>query len=75
MTASDNGLKLLYTAEEAGQVLGASRATIYRMIREGDLRAVISHGRRRIHRLDLEAYAQELRQMQSDPALRVRRGR
>lgn len=55
---------IAYTYSEAGAVLSVSERTIRRLVEEGRLRAIPVGGPRtpRIHRDDLVAYAQSLRQ-------------
>ncbi len=57
---------IAYTYAEAGAVLSVSERTIRRLVEEGRLRAITVAGERsrRIHRSDLEAYAESLRHPQ-----------
>ncbi|HEV2069473.1 MAG TPA: helix-turn-helix domain-containing protein [Acidimicrobiales bacterium] len=57
---------IAFTYEEAGAVLSVSARTIRRLVEEGRLRAITVGGPRtpRIHRSDLEAYAESLRHPQ-----------
>ncbi|MGK5547241.1 helix-turn-helix domain-containing protein [Streptomyces sp. URMC 127] len=53
--------QLLYTVEDATVVLRLGRSTVYKLMAAGVIKYVM-HGRaRRIHRVDLEAYAAGLR--------------
>jgi len=54
---------------EAGQVLGLSMSTVWRMIRKGDLPSVKRGGRRLIPRVALDARVR-LRQSEAVPPLR-----
>lgn len=60
---------LLYSLMAAGQVLSLSEQSVRRLIQARELRAVTVRGRLRIHRDDLEAYAQSLRDQQVDYTL------
>lgn len=57
---------LLYSLSAAGQVLDLSETTVRVLIRERQLRAVQVRGRLKVHRADLEAYAESLRDTQND---------
>jgi excisionase family DNA binding protein len=51
---------LLFTAEEAAEVLKISRCKIYDLLRNQDLRSVKIGGSRRIPRASLEEYVARL---------------
>lgn len=57
---------LLYTLAAAGQALGISEGSVRKEIEAGHLRAVVLRGRRKVHRDDLEAFAEGLRREQND---------
>lgn len=51
---------LLYTAEEAAELLKISRCKVYDLLRNQDLRSVKIGGSRRIPRASLEEYVARL---------------
>jgi excisionase family DNA binding protein len=53
-------VKLLLTPEEAAELLGVGRTTLYDLIRTKELRSVQIGRLRRIKRTDLETYAEQL---------------
>lgn len=53
--------KLLYTPEEAAEVLGMSRTRLYRLINSGEVESVKIGGLRRIPVAALERFVQSLR--------------
>lgn len=57
---------VLYSLAAAGQALAISEESVRREVRAGHLRAVLLLGRLKVHRDDLEAYAQRLREEQND---------
>ncbi len=54
--------KLLLTAQEAGQLLGISRAKIYTLIMSAEIESVTIGKSRRIPRDAVSAYVEHLRQ-------------
>lgn len=64
---------LLYTPEEAADVLRLSRTEIYRLIRVGELESVRIGARRRLPAQALNEYVDRLRDMQARPSTRIRR--
>ncbi|MGP4014016.1 helix-turn-helix domain-containing protein [Streptomyces sp. 4N124] len=52
--------RLLYTPEEAAEVLSYGRSTVYELMAEGSLKYVKRGRSRRIRRSDLEAYVNGL---------------
>ena len=50
-------LPLLLNQSEAGRLLGISRVTIYRMIKDGEIHPVIVHGSTKINRKEIEIIA------------------
>ncbi|MGI5455890.1 helix-turn-helix domain-containing protein [Streptomyces sp. CA-249302] len=52
--------RLLYTPEEAAEVLSFGRSTVYELMAEGVLKYVKRGRSRRIRRADLEAYVNGL---------------
>lgn len=55
--------KLLLTAEEAGEVLGLSRTTVYALMATGALRSVKIGGARRVPATVLREYVDRLLEM------------
>ncbi|WP_413757769.1 helix-turn-helix domain-containing protein [Streptomyces sp. MMBL 11-3] len=53
--------RLLYTPEEAAEVLSYGRSTVYELMAEGALKHVKRGRSRRIRRSDLEAYVNGLK--------------
>ncbi len=53
--------RLLLTVEEAGQLLGVGRTTVYQLIGDGEIRTVKIGRSRRVARCDLEAFVEQLR--------------
>lgn len=53
---------MLLTPAEAADVLGVSRATLYRLMREGRITSVMIGRARRIEHAELERYVHELRE-------------
>lgn len=53
--------KLLYTPDEAAEVLGMSRTRLYRLINSGEVESVKIGGLRRIPVAALERFVQSLR--------------
>lgn len=60
MQASTGEAPLLYTAEQTAQQLGISRATVYDLLRRGELASVRIRNSRRIPRSALEDYIASL---------------
>ena len=52
--------QVLVTAEQAAQLLGVGRTTVYKLINEGDLRSVTIGRCRRISARDLESFVEAL---------------
>ncbi len=48
--------RLAYSVEEAGQMIGISRRTIYELIRSGQLVSIKIGSRRLVRHVDLERY-------------------
>ena len=60
---TDTGpMTLAYTFSEAGALLGVSERTVRRLVAAGELRSISVASSPRIHREDLEHYAQALRE-------------
>ncbi|MCF3100466.1 helix-turn-helix domain-containing protein [Streptomyces roseoverticillatus] len=53
--------QLLYTVEDATAVLRLGRSTVYELMAAGVIKYVTQGRARRVHRVDLEAYAASLR--------------
>jgi len=58
-------MKVLYKPEEAAEALGLGRATVYELMRAGDLESVTIGRARRVPAAAIEAYVQRLRDQQS----------
>ena len=56
----DNAFRLLLRVDEAARVLGVSRATLYRLVAAGRLRAVRVGRATRIPARELERFVREL---------------
>jgi excisionase family DNA binding protein len=57
--------KRAYSPEEAGEVLGISRVTVYRLLNSGDLVGIkVGAHARRILREDLEDYLKRQRELE-----------
>jgi excisionase family DNA binding protein len=65
--------QLLFTVEEAAEVLRVGRTTIYALIRSGDLRPVHIGRCCRISRGELDRYVARLDAAQSRPPVPIRR--
>ncbi|MCX4610709.1 helix-turn-helix domain-containing protein [Streptomyces mirabilis] len=59
-TALSSADQLLYTPEDAAEVLRFGRSTVYELMAEGALKYVKRGRSRRIRRSDLEAYVDSL---------------
>ena len=66
---------IAYTFAEAGTLLGVSERTVRRLVAAGELRSISVASAPRIHREDLEYYAQRLRSEKDGTALVANTGR
>ncbi len=55
----DAGVPLAYDYTEAGRLLGVSPSSVYRLVRDGKLRAVTVGAARRIPRSELERFVDD----------------
>ncbi len=55
------GQRLLVTVEQAAEILGVGRTTVYELLGDGEIRAVQIRRCRRIAMAELHAYVERLR--------------
>ena len=53
--------RVLFSVREGGNIIGRSRSFIYDEIRAGRLATLKHAGRRRVHRIDLDRYVDQVR--------------
>lgn len=64
--------RVALTFEQAGEMLGVSQRTIWRLVRAGELRTLLVRSSRRISRVEVERYAIAQEAAEQTPPRRMR---